>query len=123
MAENKMFPGKCGVFKTYGHAVKLTPPQFVKPYVKTDKNDYNDAEAIAEAASRPSMRFFPSVSYLAPALIRTFTQSVLPFTAAANSEEKPSVLRALTSAPASIRRSTMSLCPLPDANIKAVKSS
>ncbi len=47
------------LFKNYGHTVKLISPQFVKPYVKTNKNDYNDAEAIAEAASRPSMRFVP----------------------------------------------------------------
>jgi transposase len=35
------------------------PAQHVKPYVKTDKNDYLDAEAIAEAAQRPTMRFVP----------------------------------------------------------------
>ena len=40
-----------------GHAVKLIPPQYVKPYVKRQKNDRADAEAIAEAASRPTMRF------------------------------------------------------------------
>lgn len=39
------------------HTVKLIPPQFVKPYVKGNKNDYNDARAIAEAATRPGMRF------------------------------------------------------------------
>lgn len=42
-----------------GHTVKLLPPQYVKPYVKTNKNDANDAEAICEAVSRPSMRFVP----------------------------------------------------------------
>ncbi len=40
-----------------GHVVKLIPPVYVKPYVKRQKNDANDAEAIAEAASRPTMRF------------------------------------------------------------------
>lgn len=40
-----------------GHTVKLIPPQFVKPYVKTHKNDAVDAEAICEAVSRPGMRF------------------------------------------------------------------
>lgn len=40
-----------------GHEVKLIPPQFVKPYVKSNKNDANDAEAICEAVSRPNMRF------------------------------------------------------------------
>lgn len=39
-----------------GHRVKLIPPQFVKPYVQGNKNDYNDARAIAEAATRPAMR-------------------------------------------------------------------
>lgn len=42
-----------------GHDVKLIAPQYVKPYVKGNKNDYNDAEAIAEAAQRPTMRFVP----------------------------------------------------------------
>lgn len=46
-------------FKALGHQVKLIAPQYVKPYVKGNKNDYNDAEAIAEAAQRPSMRFVP----------------------------------------------------------------
>lgn len=40
-----------------GHAVKLIPPIYVKPFVKRQKNDAADAEAIAEAASRPTMRF------------------------------------------------------------------
>ena len=40
-----------------GYTVKLIAPQFVKPYVKSNKNDANDAEAIAEAMSRPNMRF------------------------------------------------------------------
>ena len=47
------------VFQRHGHAVKLISPQFVKPFVKTNKNDANDAEAIVEAASRPSMHFVP----------------------------------------------------------------
>ena len=40
-----------------GYTVKLIAPQFVKPYVKSNKNDANDAEAICEAMSRPTMRF------------------------------------------------------------------
>lgn len=44
-------------FQKQGHIVKLIAPQYVKPFVKGNKNDANDAEAIAEAASRPSMRF------------------------------------------------------------------
>ena len=46
-------------FVALGHQVKLIAPQYVKPYVKGNKNDYNDAEAIAEAAQRPTMRFVP----------------------------------------------------------------
>jgi transposase len=45
--------------QSFGHIVKLMAPQFVKPYVKTNKNDVADAEAICEAVSRPSMRFVP----------------------------------------------------------------
>jgi transposase len=44
-------------FQTLGHEAKLISPQFVKPFVKTNKNDRNDAEAICEAASRLTMRF------------------------------------------------------------------
>lgn len=44
-------------FSAYGHEVKLISPQFVKPYVKGNKNDFNDSEAICEAVSRPTMRF------------------------------------------------------------------
>lgn len=47
------------VFQRSGHTVKLIGAQFVKPFVKTNKNDANDAQAIVEAASRPSMRFVP----------------------------------------------------------------
>lgn len=42
-----------------GHTVKLMAPQFVKLYVKTNKNDTADAEAICEAVSRPNMWFVP----------------------------------------------------------------
>ena len=43
----------------FGHEVKLIAPQYVIPFVKSNKNDFIDAEAICEAASRPSMRFVP----------------------------------------------------------------
>ena len=43
-----------------GHTVKLMPPVYVKPYVKRQKNDAADAEAICEAAQRPNMRFVPT---------------------------------------------------------------
>jgi|APCry1669192647_1035423.scaffolds.fasta_scaffold01216_4 transposase len=42
-----------------GHEVRLMAPQFVKPYIKTNKNDEKDAEGICEAVNRPSMRFVP----------------------------------------------------------------
>jgi transposase len=43
----------------FGHTVRLISPQYVKPYVKTNKNDAVDAEAICEAVGRPNMRFVP----------------------------------------------------------------
>jgi transposase len=46
-------------FQALGHTVKLMAPRFVAPYRKNGKNDGNDAEAICEAVSRPSMRFVP----------------------------------------------------------------
>lgn len=46
-------------FRAHGHTVKLIAPQFVKPYVKSQKNDPADAEAICEAVTRPTMRFVP----------------------------------------------------------------
>ena len=46
-------------FRAYGHEVKRMAPPFVKPYVKSNKNDRRDAEAIAEAVTRPTMRFVP----------------------------------------------------------------
>ena len=45
--------------ESFGHTVKLMPPQYVKPYVKTNKNDAADAEAICEAVTRPNMHFVP----------------------------------------------------------------
>jgi transposase len=49
-------------FRTYGHDVKLMSPQYVRPYVKSQKNDQRDAEAICEAVTRPNMRFVPPKS-------------------------------------------------------------
>lgn len=43
--------------KAQGHEVRLMSPEYVRPYVKAQKNDDRDAEAIAEAATRPTMRF------------------------------------------------------------------
>jgi transposase len=45
------------VVQSYGHEVRLMSPEYVRPYVKAQKNDDRDAEAIAEAATRPTMRF------------------------------------------------------------------
>src|SRR3954466_10174650 len=47
------------VIGCYGHQVRLMHPAYVKPYVKRNKNDGRDAEAICEAVGRPSMRFVP----------------------------------------------------------------
>jgi transposase len=47
------------LLQAQGYTVKLIAPQFVKPYVKSNKNDAKDAEAICEAMSRPNMRFVP----------------------------------------------------------------
>ncbi len=49
------FMARC--ISDFGHETKLISPQFVRPFVKSNKNDFVDAEAICEAASRPSMRF------------------------------------------------------------------
>ena len=47
------------ILREQGHNVKLIPAQFVKPFVKSNKNDFVDAEAIAEAVGRENMRFVP----------------------------------------------------------------
>jgi len=46
-------------FTQLGHTVKLMSPRYVKPYIKTNKNDANDAEGCCEAVTRPTMRFVP----------------------------------------------------------------
>lgn len=51
------------LFSTAGFTVKIIPAQFVKPYLKSNKNDFNDAVAIAEAASRGTMRCVPLKSH------------------------------------------------------------
>ena len=70
-----------------GHDVRLIAPQFVKPYVKGNKNDANDAEAICEATGRPSMRFVPIKSAAQQdilALHRVRTETVRHRTAKVN---------------------------------------
>ena len=59
--------------ETLGHTVKLMAPQFVKPYVKTNKNDAADAEAICEAVTRPTMRFVPIKSVEQQAILALHT--------------------------------------------------
>jgi transposase len=56
-------------FQQHGHTVRLMAPKFVAPYRKSDKNDGNDAEAVCEAVSRPSMRFVPVKSIEQQALL------------------------------------------------------
>jgi transposase len=56
-------------FQGHGHTVKLMAPKFVAPYRKSGKNDGNDAEAICEAVTRPSMRFVPLKSVEQQALL------------------------------------------------------
>jgi transposase len=53
-----------------GHEVRLIPPAYVKPFVKRQKNDAADAEAICEAAQRPTMRFVAVKSEEKQALTR-----------------------------------------------------
>ena len=48
------------VFGKMGHTVKMMAPQFVKPYIRSNKNDRNDARGIAEAVTRPDMKFVPN---------------------------------------------------------------
>ena len=56
-------------FERFGHTVRLMASQFVKPYVKTNKNDVADAEAICEAVGRHSMRFVPIKSVEQQAIV------------------------------------------------------
>ena len=56
-------------FREHGHTVRLMAPKFVAPYRKSGKNDGNDAEAICEAVTRPSMRFVPVKSLEQQALL------------------------------------------------------
>jgi len=75
------------VFTKMGHTVRLMAPQFVKPYVKSNKNDAVDAEAICEAVSRPTMRFVPAKSIEQQdlqSLHRIRSQTVAKRTAQAN---------------------------------------
>ena len=73
--------------RRYGHEVRLMPPAYVKPYVKRNKSDANDAAAICEAVGRPTMRFVPIKSEADQAMValhRMRASFVEKRTAAAN---------------------------------------
>ncbi len=75
------------VFERFGHTVHMMAPQFVKPYVKSNKSDAADAEAICEAVQRPTMRFVPAKSVAQQdlqSLHRIRSQAVARRTAQAN---------------------------------------
>ena len=77
----------CRVLERSGHSIRIIAPRFVKPYVKSNKNDAADAEAICEAVPRPSMRFVPTKSMEQPdiqSLHRIRSQAVARRTAQAN---------------------------------------
>src|SRR5881392_3059236 len=65
------------VIGRYGHQVRLMPPAYVKAYVKRNKNDGRDAEAICEAVSRPTMRFVPVKSVEQQATMAVHTTRAL----------------------------------------------
>ena len=65
------------VIGRHGHEVKLMPPAYVKPYVKRNKNDGRDAEAICEALSRPTMRFVAVKSVEQQAMLSVHTTRAL----------------------------------------------
>src|ERR1700693_4133345 len=65
------------VIGRYGHEVRLMPPAYVKAYVKRNKNDGRDAEAICEAVSRPTMRFVPVKSVEQQATLAVHTTRAL----------------------------------------------
>src|SRR6202140_902145 len=62
----------------YGHTVRLMASQFVKPYLKTNKNDAADAEAICEAVGRPNMRFVPIKSVEQQAILSVHRVRISP---------------------------------------------
>jgi len=72
------------VFKSLGSTVGMMAPQFVKPYVKSNKNDAVDAEAICEAVQRPNMRFVPEKSISQQNIHRIRSQLIARRTAQAN---------------------------------------
>src|SRR5882724_10376538 len=82
------------VIGRYGHQVRLMPPAYVKPYVKRNKNDNRDAEAICEVVSRPTMRFVAVKSVEQQATLAVHTTRALLAKLEAPNEEVPEVMRA-----------------------------
>jgi transposase len=63
--------------QSFGHTVRLMAPQFVKPYVRTNKNDAAAAEAICEAVGRPNMRYVPLKNIEQQAVVALLTLPLL----------------------------------------------
>ena len=61
-----------------GHSVRLMPPAYVRPYVKRQKNDMADAEAICEAVTRANMRFVPTKTAEQQSGLRSMARSIGP---------------------------------------------
>src|ERR1700721_1956791 len=81
------------VIGRYGHQVRLMPPAYVKPYVKRNKNDGRDAEAIYEAVGRPTMRFVPVKSVEQQATLAVHSTRALLARLEAPNEEVPEIMR------------------------------
>ena len=75
-----------------GHEVRLIPPKYVKPFVKRQKNDATDAEAICEAAQRPTMRFVAVKGELAQAAGLFFEPEIYSCASAPNSSMRCAVI-------------------------------
>ena len=70
-------------FAAQGHTVRLMSPEYVQPYVKSQKTDDRDAEAIAEAATRPTMRPRPEASGCSPSWSQGSASPIRPRVAVA----------------------------------------
>ena len=76
--------------QAFGHTVRLMPPSYVKAYLKRSKNDANDAAAICEAVTRPSMRFVPiKTKEQQTGLMLHRTDSAIAGTSAHDVEQRP----------------------------------
>src|SRR5438270_11140182 len=101
------------VFAAQGHETRLMSPEYVRPYVKAQKNDELDAEAIAEAATRPTMRFVAVKSQSQSdiqALHRARERLVSERTALINTGTAARARNRRTTGPAQIARRALGLC-------------